>query len=193
MRQILPLLLAMGLLSASAHGQTSEQPTLAAIQAIPIDSTTGQVHYSAVVLVPGVSKQELYTRAKAWALKMYNSPADVMRIADADVGVVECQGFADENVKVLGMGMKDRLYFTTRISVKEGRYKYEFSDLYFQSYPTNGTPDPPARTVEQYRKVSYSKTGKPYGGALNFMQVFLARERILSASIRQAMKGGDDW
>ena len=52
-------LLALCLLSGiAAHGQTWKSP-------LPLDSATHKVTHSGVVEVPGASKAELYSRARA--------------------------------------------------------------------------------------------------------------------------------
>ena len=190
MSKLFPLLLAL-LCCFSTQAQTT--PSAEAVAAVPRDPATGAVHYAVVEAVDGAAKDALYARAKTWVINAYSSPRDVITTEDKDAGIVVCKGFSEETVKLGFMPSKERLYFSVKISVKEGRYKYELTDFYFQSYPTAGNLNPEQVPVEKYLKNAYSASGKPYNLALNFVQPFLARVSTLEVAIKKAMKGGEEW
>ena len=50
---------------------------------LPIDSTTHLITYSEVVKVDG-NKDELYSRAREWFAKTYNSAKNVIQMDDKD-------------------------------------------------------------------------------------------------------------
>lgn len=168
-------------------------PTAAEIAAIPRDQATGAVHYSLVEAVEGATKEVLYARAKTWSINAYTSPRDVITTEDKEAGIIICKGFAEEVVKLLIGSSRERLYFTVKLSMKDGRYKYDLSDLYYQSFPTASNPIPEQTPLETYLNTAYSASGKPYKPALYFVQPFISRATMLDGSIKKAMKGGEDW
>lgn len=97
-------------------------------QVPPMDGETGKFKYTEVVPVAGASKNDLYTRAKSWVASNYPSSANIT-MDDKEEGKIICKG----NFPITLMGAKQTIDNTFTIEVKEGRYKYTFTDFFITS------------------------------------------------------------
>lgn len=113
------------LITSFAYGQ-KEAPEL------PIDSSTKRITYSEVVLVDSlVSKQELYSRAREWFAKAYNSANNVIQMEDNVNGKIIGKALVPVKLKVLGTVYDaGSIHYTISLYLKDGRYKYEITDFY---------------------------------------------------------------
>jgi len=90
-------------------------------QSIHVDSATHLITYSEVVQADG-NQSELYSRAREWFAKTYNSSMKVIQM--------------DSKEKIVGKALTHmRKYYgyinyTISIYLKDGKYKYEVTDLY---------------------------------------------------------------
>lgn len=101
---------------------------------LPIDNSTHKVSYSEVVLVEdsAANKQNLFSRAREWFAKAYKSSTNVVQMEDKESGkivgkaVMKAYSYAGSEI------FSDYGYFhyTISIYVKDGRYKYEITDIY---------------------------------------------------------------
>ena len=122
------LLLAL-LTSFTARAQTA--PPL-----FPIDATTSRVTFEGVVPTEGISKADLYSRARAWFAKTFTSADAVLQLEDAGAGKLIGKGFTDIHVSTgYYSPVRTKLWFTMQVEVKDGRYRYEITDLAFGYYP----------------------------------------------------------
>jgi hypothetical protein len=95
-------------------------------QPLPLDPKTGRITYEGVVLVDGVSKADLFTRANAWAARTYRSANNVIQLNDKEAGQLLLKG----NTRVSSRGNDFGVVrHTLTIYVKDGRYKYRLTDL----------------------------------------------------------------
>lgn len=178
-------------------GPAPQDPTIAPLTpaelaAVPRDAN-GAVHYSEVGAVEGATKDALYGRAKAWVINTYVSPKNVIQADDKDAGIVVCKGFSEVPVTIV-FSSKQRLYYTVKISTKEGRYKYDLTDFYFQSYPTATNPSPEREPVEPFlANAYYPSNGKPNRVALSLSAAFIQQANAAVAKLKQAMSKGEDW
>ena len=96
--------------------------------------TEAPLVYTEVVQVEGVSKDELYNRAKNWVVKVYNNPQKVIQLDDKAAGQISVKGLFNYNFR----DFRNQVNYTMSIYVKDGRYKYEMSDRYFTTVALNG-------------------------------------------------------
>lgn len=91
----------------------------------------GVVMYTGVVQVDStITKTELFNRAKAWFVTEYKSANDVIQMEDKEAGVIMGKGFAEADYKANFMAVNyANIYHTVKVYVKDGRYKYEITDL----------------------------------------------------------------
>lgn len=107
--------------------------------------------YSEVVHVEGKTAQQLYTSAREWFAKTFVSANDVIQMEDPTSGKIIGKGSNHISESyVVGKGLAT--FFTTtdwyptytlKIEVKEGRYKYELTDIKIKSITEFGTTEVP--------------------------------------------------
>ncbi|WP_114937523.1 DUF4468 domain-containing protein [Mucilaginibacter endophyticus] len=92
---------------------------------LPIDSSTNEVTYTAVVKVDSTSKDELYSRAKEWFAKTYNSARKVIDMDDKASGKIIGKGVSEGRYSFMLTRYTFFTNYTISVFVKDGRYKYE--------------------------------------------------------------------
>ena len=97
----------------------------------------GLIMFSEVIKVDSADKNELYLRAKSFFANSFKSGKAALQMEDKEEGVLIgksmvnlCNGMEGEWSDCYNM------FFTIKISVKDGRYKYEIYDITFRSTPT---------------------------------------------------------
>ncbi len=108
----------------------------------PLDADTHRVTYSEVVPARGTSQPELYTRGKLWFAGTFTSAKDVLQVEEKDAGILQGSGWQTIYTQVMGATAPDKLWYTVKITVKDGRYKYDITDLRLDSN-TSGTGTTP--------------------------------------------------
>lgn len=87
----------------------------------------GIVTYSNVIEVEGANKEELFLRAKKWFAKTYKSAQDVIQLDDKESGELIGKG----NSSISYYARKPTISHTISISVKDGRFRYVITDLFY--------------------------------------------------------------
>jgi hypothetical protein len=100
---------------------------------LPIDTPSNSVSFNEVVKVEGVSKDDLYLRAREWFAKSFRSSKDVIQMDDKASGKIIGKGGAKGTYSQLLFTGPLYVEYTITIVVKDGRYRYEISD--FGYYP----------------------------------------------------------
>ena len=109
--------------------------TAAQLLPLPVDSATGRIQYTALVPVPGASQVELYARAQLWFADTFASAKQVVQVANQEAGVLQGTAFYPLVLEVGGTHYVQRLWYTVKLVLKDGRYTYEFTDFRLQAYP----------------------------------------------------------
>lgn len=117
---------------------------------IPVDSATRKIDYQGVVKADGLTKDELYTRAREWFAKTFNSAKDVIQMDDKSAGKIIGKGAANGSYFYLLTTIRFTLYYTVSITVKDGRYRYEITDIEAQNEPDRYMPNPPRFPADIY-------------------------------------------
>lgn len=96
----------------------------------PIDKETNKIMFTEVVTVDSATKNELYLRAREWFAKTYNNSKDVIQMDDKEAGKIVGKGAF--KVYAHNMGLRDYglVTYTISITAKDGRFKYELTDIY---------------------------------------------------------------
>src|SRR5690242_16930102 len=99
---------------------------------IPVDKISKLITYTDVVAVKGVSTAVLYKRAWAWFNTYYKNPTDVIRESDSTKGVI----VGKSRFKIFSAPDKKGfrtdaglIMYTIKVSIREGRFKYEITEL----------------------------------------------------------------
>lgn len=91
---------------------------------LPINQETKLIEFTGLVTVDTtLTKNELYSKTKEWFAKSFKSANDVIQMDDKEAGIIIGKGnFSDR--KSCGI-----INFTLKVQVKDGRYKYWFSNF----------------------------------------------------------------
>lgn len=129
---------------------------------LPVDSTTNKITYSEVVTVDSSNnKQELYSRAREWFAKVYNSAQNVIQMDDKESGKIVGKALMTVYFKWLGASREGGyINYTLSVQLKNGRYKYEITDFYH----TGGVDYPDYGSCESMMKSKHQK--KVFNGFL---------------------------
>jgi hypothetical protein len=97
------------------------------------DST---VTFTEVVPVEAVKQQQLFTSARTWAEKTFSDPKAAINIADKEAGEITGKGLMNFNIAYQGRSAQIPVstQFRFSIRVKDGKYKYEFTDFDIVSF-----------------------------------------------------------
>ena len=88
--------------------------------------------YTEVVKVDTLlKKDELYARARLWFVKIFVNAKNVLQIQDKESGELVGKGAIKYNNTILGTKtvVDGWIRFTVNITIKDGKYKYEFTDF----------------------------------------------------------------
>jgi len=97
--------------------------------------------YTDVVEVKDAESPELYRRCKLWFADTFVDSKNVLEIEDQDVGMLVGKGVIryEPNVFMSSTLTRGFIRFTVKIMIKDGRYKYLFTDFTHQgSYSSSG-------------------------------------------------------
>ena len=104
-----------------------------------ITPTEGQV--KALVQIkecPGLSKQQIYSRALSWIARSYNSANDVIQLKDPDAGQIVCKGLGSARFDV---GFTRSFRYTLIVDVKEEKLRVRFENILSERVGEVAGPD----------------------------------------------------
>lgn len=99
---------------------------------LPIDNITKLITYTEVVPLKSLSAKTMYKRALEWFNTYYKNPSDVIRENDSTKGKIvgksrfKIYNAADKSGLRTDAGL---IMYTINVSIREGRYKYEVTEL----------------------------------------------------------------
>ncbi len=102
---------------------------------------SGEINYTEVVNVDtSIKKDELFNRTKAWFVDNYKSANDVIQMQDKDAGIIMGKGIFTYGYNPVSLSdrVTVNISHTVKIYVKDGKYKYEITDLSGRYYSTGG-------------------------------------------------------
>src|SRR4051812_34588515 len=105
--------------------------TILFIPLIILAQSDTAISYSEVV-ESAAGKDQLFQRARQWYNETFSDSKQVLQIADKETGELSGQGFMLVPVKAKYWKSDNafwQLAFTVNVWIKEGKYKYEFSNL----------------------------------------------------------------
>ncbi|WP_020603253.1 DUF4468 domain-containing protein [Spirosoma spitsbergense] len=98
---------------------------------VPVD-TTGKITFRHVEIAEGVSKVDIFKRARKWFLKTYNQPKDLLEVNDATTGEVSGKGTLSF-VESTGLyNQTYNVYHVVSIDAAEGKYRVTLSSFTVQ-------------------------------------------------------------
>jgi len=170
------------------------------VKAIPFDPATSRILYTEVVQALGASQTELYTRAKLWFASTFKSAKAVVQADEKDAGVIQGTAFQDVYVSTGAFTYTEKLWYTVKMVLRDGRYKYEISDFRMQGYPSQYNLNPGEPTpAEGYISIDQKK-GMTLNLARSAGRAIAQAGNALSTSITDGMSkpaagtaAGKDW
>jgi hypothetical protein len=163
------------------------------IDELPKDDK-GNLFYTEVVTVDSISSKELYLRARQFFVDNFKSANDVIQVDDKEAGVLIGKGLSQYYIKIAGVNNgPHQLWYTIKIMVKDGRYKYEIYD-FFHSGVDKIERD---RVERQFTKEAYYKRNGQPKDVYQKMKAGMTNEiSNLIKSIKYAMdkaRAENDW
>lgn len=96
--------------------------------------------YSEVVELPGKTSEQLYSTAREWFAEMFNSANNVLQMDDPIAGKLIGKGtthvsesYVTGGIASIPVTLDWYPNFTIKIYIKDGRYKYELTDILIKS------------------------------------------------------------
>lgn len=162
---------------------------------LPIDSSTKAISYNEVVPLQGITKDQLYVRAREWFAQTFKSAQAVIQMDDKEAGKIIGKGSAKGSFYYLLTLFSFSLNYTVSITLKDGRYRYEITDF-------TATDDGAKymynlnvfATAQEYKnkKGEYKEAIKGYLVSTNQTGTALA-ESIKNALNKSGVKSKDDF
>ena len=156
------------------HGQS---------EAITLPEKDGKIFFEEIILVDTVNKEQLYKRAKLWVINSFKNEKYVTSTDDKELG--ELKGTGRFSI------LKDQdVLFTFRVSIKDFKYKYNFSDIVYLDNNGNRT------SIDLQYYYDYYKSGKKLGRGMMIKYLKESKSKIeqLIASLKLGMTTTtDDW
>lgn len=157
----------------------------------PLDATTQRITYSAVVPAPGASQAELYARARAWIATAYPQQNARLTREDPASGQLQLQGTQLVQLRTVYEGIPRGTYagvvhHSLSIYVKDGRFKYIFSDFVHDAQNSPNLRSGGALEQERAHLFGYAGLGsqKPWQ---DLKAQALRDARRLAASLQAAL------
>lgn len=104
-----------------------------------INKETGLAEFTEVKQVDGLSKAKIYDILRDFVYSNYNNGKHVIQIEDKESGKIMIKAIT-KTLSYKNMGQiieSGHFKYTLTLSVKDGRYKYLFEDIYFEKTGKN--------------------------------------------------------
>lgn len=98
-----------------------------------LNPETKEYSFSEVIEVEGFTQDQLYTNANIWFVDAFRSANHVIQMNDKASGILMGKGYGKFITEDGINSLHKDLYFTIKVQVKDGRYKYEVRNMYFHS------------------------------------------------------------
>jgi hypothetical protein len=155
------------------------------------------VSFKNIVEVTGLTKAQLFLNGRHWFNKNFTSSKDVLQIIDPESGELSGKGVL-KSVYFWKTTSYDVFYhFTINLKVKDGKYKYEFTDFIVDENKTPAIGEFPVLTSSNICPKNYSGRSKEMVNKMyESMKNELAKEisnLVNSLFIEMSNKSKDDF
>lgn len=110
-----------------------DEGVLSTIKPLPVNRTSNKIEYRDVIEVPGKSEEQIYTEARAWISRTFNSATATIELSAEEETALTGKGTFISVISVHPEGLIRHLSvdirFLLSIDVKEGKYRYTLTDL----------------------------------------------------------------
>lgn len=97
---------------------------------VELNEVDGRVEYQEVIEIPEASAKDLYAKARLWFADTYKDSKEVLELDDPTSGVLVGTGWSTFFYTV-------QLHITTKIEVKDGRYRYTIYNMQVKNPATS--------------------------------------------------------
>jgi hypothetical protein len=156
-----------------SHAFAQDQQNQESNPVLPFDSSTHLISYGGTMQIDD-SAGNLYDRALEWLDTAFRYSVSYIRIADKQSGNLVCK----ETVEVNG----NDVWFTASLHIRNGRYKFEFTNIYFD-HLGSGTVIVPCELMTKATKKEYNQWTNSDGLAVSNM--FLPYQSQLNKLLAQ--------
>ena len=182
--KIITLILGYALTAGTLSGQSD---------ILPIDEKTGQITYSDVVQADDIGKDVLYARAKEWFALSFKSAQNVIQLDDNENGKLIGKASFGVDITTLAKVNAGYVLFTVEIQVKDGRYKYIFSDFWHEAGTSSVAT--PGDLRQEKPKGGLMTMGRKNWNSIKSQtnENALAMIRSLEETMTSTSDSDDDW
>lgn len=143
-----------------------------------------------IIELPNAKQDELYSNGQAWFAESFVDANSVLQVEDRENGNLIGKGVIDFSTSGMGAAdVKGAIRFTVSVSVKDGRYKYEFKDFTHAAYASSG-----------YSFGDLSASAMPKGIPKFYNKDWLSAKAMVESkvdtliqSLNDAMRKSNDW
>lgn len=131
----------------------------------PIDTETNRVVYTEVVNVDStITKNQLFSKAREWFAKAYNSSINVVQMADKESGKIIGKALLSVKMKTVFNSDYDggNINYTISVYLRDGKYKYEITDFYHEGAYTSSGTIPDGKSVVNMMNLNKGYWGNSY-------------------------------
>jgi hypothetical protein len=123
-------------------------PSFLVAQNLPINFETKKVEYTGIKDV-NASKAELFLRAKHWASTTFNSSEDLIQTRDEDYLAIKGLALIDYTIpdQNASEAIEIPMHFTLALDFADNKYRYTFTDIYFENSNNPNSTIPIEQTV----------------------------------------------
>jgi hypothetical protein len=102
-----------------------------------------------VVNINGKPADKLFNASREWFALKFQTSKDEVKLADNNAMVFIVKGERRETVLIKKIKVKIKMNFTLKLEFKDGRFKYDFTNIEYHNAITNQTID-----IESYKELS---------------------------------------
>jgi len=129
---ILLLLIPSMIFAQSRKEKRAAEHALISRQIDSIQLISDKAVIDVIVDMPGISQKEIFTRLRNWASSAFNDSKNVLNEDDIDNGILSGKGAYHTYDTQTVLGEPGWIHFFLNIKVKDGKFRYQLSDLYFE-------------------------------------------------------------
>jgi hypothetical protein len=186
MKKVLLIALSLLMITSVIYAQDKDQVEEVKIVLVK-EEGSDNYYYEGVVPVEGVSKEEMFKRAKEWVLSKFKTEDNNAQFDEQNLVILNSPTIVLEKYRG---APGDFLYFKIKILFKDGKYKFRFDNLIVKS---NTFPlEPPV----SYNGVKmFTGRGAKYnpGVIRNVNHALLGLSAELDSMIKETKTKKDDW
>lgn len=157
-----------------------------------IPNNNGSVFFYEVVAASNLKKETLYSNSKKFIRTHFGDNAISPDDDDKEAGVVSAKLNSEISIPKRILGSVMDVYFTLQIDSKDGRFRYQISDISYRTKDNySGVKQPAEYLFDQ--SVFYKNSGQPKDMNLTCLVKTKELVKLIDELLRKEMIITDDW